>query len=123
MFKPKRVLFEKGTLDTEIGQNIFNIDTVADHKGRASDVVCDNADRDIVVLIDAVGLARYRTDGIQDLADGIDLEHIVYALHHASETLKSHSRVDILLLKLGIVAVAVIIKLREDEYPLYIPSF
>ena len=25
MFKPKRVLFEKGTLDTEVGQNIFNM--------------------------------------------------------------------------------------------------
>lgn len=25
MFKPKRVLFEKGTLDTEVGQNIYNM--------------------------------------------------------------------------------------------------
>ena len=25
MFKPKRVLFEKGTLETEVGQNIFNM--------------------------------------------------------------------------------------------------
>ena len=24
MFIPKRVIFEKGSLDTEIGQNIFN---------------------------------------------------------------------------------------------------
>ena len=25
MFKPKRVLFEKGTLDTEVGKNIYNM--------------------------------------------------------------------------------------------------
>ena len=25
MFKPKRVIFEKGTLDTEVGKNIFNM--------------------------------------------------------------------------------------------------
>ena len=25
MFKPKRVLFEKGTLETEVGQNILNM--------------------------------------------------------------------------------------------------
>ena len=37
MFKPKRVLFEKGTLDTEVGQNIYNM--IKDDKKHRSNKV------------------------------------------------------------------------------------
>ena len=80
-------------------------------------MVRDNADGDIVVLIVAVRLAGDLAGLVDDLTDGVNLEHIVNALHYASETLKSHTGVDILLRKLCVVAVTVVVELRENVVP------
>ena len=90
---------------------------VGDHKHSASGVVGDNADGDIVVSIVAVGLARDSANVVDYLTDGVNLEHIVNALHYASETLKAHTGVDVLLCKLGVVAVAIVVELREYVVP------
>ena len=74
-------------------------------------MVGDNTDRNIVLCIGTVGLTRYLADLVDDLADRIDLEHIVNALHNASKTLKTHTRVYVLLSKLGIITVSVVVEL------------
>ena len=87
------------------------------HKHSTSGVVGDNADRNIVVSVSAVGLARDSANVVDYLTDGVDLEHIVNALHYASETLESHTGIYVLLSKLGVVAVAVVVELRENVVP------
>ena len=76
-----------------------------------------DADRNVVVLVVSVGLARDRADGIEDLTDGIDLEHIINTLEDASETLETHAGVDVLLRELGVIAVAVVVELGEYVVP------
>ena len=92
-------------------------DAVADHKGCASCVVGNGADGDVVVLIRSVGLARNGANGVEYLSDGVNLEHIVYPLHYAGETLETHTGIDVFMLELGIGAVAHIVELRENVVP------
>ena len=80
-------------------------------------MVGDNADRNIVVCIVAVRFARYLAYLVNNFADRVDLKHIVNALHNASKTLKSHTRVYVLLRKLLIRAVAHIVELGENVVP------
>ena len=90
---------------------------VRDHKHGATNMVRNDTDRNVVLGIGSVGLAGNAANGINHLADRIDLKHIVHALHDAGETLKTHTRIDVLLYKLGIVAVSVVVKLRENVVP------
>ena len=79
-------------------------------------------DGHVVCLVLTVGLARRLADGVQDPAVGVDLEHIVHALHHAGEPLQPHAGIDIFLFQFGIVAVPVVIELGKDVVPdLHIP--
>ena len=90
---------------------------VGDHKHCGADVVGDNADRNIVVLIIAVLLAGDLANLTDNLLNGVDLEHIVNALHYASKALKAHTGVDVLLCELGVVALAVVVELGEYVVP------
>jgi len=54
---------------------------------------------------------------LHDVLDGVDLEEVVHALHDAGEALKAHTGIDIAALEAGIVIVAVVIKLGENEVP------
>jgi hypothetical protein len=40
-----------------------------------------------------------------------------HALAHAGQALEAHAGVDVLLLELGVVAVAVVVELGEDDVP------
>ena len=90
---------------------------VGDHEHGASHVVGDDTDGDVVVLVLTVGLAGNFADLVQHAADGIDLKHIVHVLHDARKTLESHARVDVLLLELGVGAVAHVVELGEHVVP------
>ena len=90
---------------------------IRDHKGRGADMVGDDANRDIVSLVRAVGLARNGTDGIKNPADRVHLEHVVHTLHHAGQTLEPHAGIDIFMFQFLIGAVAHIIELGEDVVP------
>ena len=76
-----------------------------------------NTDRDIILCVVAVCLACDLAGLVNNLTDRINLKHIVNSLHYASETLKSHSRIDILLRKLGIISLSVVVELREYVVP------
>ena len=56
-------------------------------------------------------------DLMSDVHNGIDIKEGVNSLADDCQTLKTHAGVDILLLELGIVTLAVIIKLGEDVVP------
>ena len=80
-------------------------------------MVGNHADGDIVVLIVAVGLACNLANGVKYSANGVYLKEVVHALHNAGKSFKTHARVDILLIKLGIIAVAVVVELGEYVVP------
>ena len=90
---------------------------VADHEGRASDMVGDNAQRHVHLVRLAVVCARQLADLVGNVHDGVHVEEGVNALTHDRKTLKAHAGVDILLFKLGIVVVAVVVKLGKDVVP------
>ena len=96
-----------------VGRN----NAVADHKRRTADMVGDNANGNIVLGVFAVSLVRDLADRVENTANGIDLKHVVHALHDARKTLKTHAGIDVLLDKLGIIALAVVVELREDVVP------
>ena len=80
-------------------------------------MVCDDTDGNVVLIVHAVGFAGDFDYLIEYLSYSVNLEHIVNALHYASETLQTHAGIDILMLKLGVSAVAHVIELREYVVP------
>jgi hypothetical protein len=93
------------------------MNAVADHKRGAADVVRDDAQRNIALFIRAVFDARDPRDVLHDVLHGVDEEQIVHALHHAGQALEAHAGVDVLLVERRVVAVAVVVKLGENEVP------
>ena len=91
--------------------------TVADHEARRTDVVGDNTQRNVGLGIVAVIYACLFADGRHDITNGVNLEEVVYTLHNAGKTLKSHTGVDIGLCEACIVVVTVVVKLCENEVP------
>ena len=80
-------------------------------------MVGDNADGNVILFVVAVLLAGDSADLADNLLNGVNLEHIVNALHYASKTLKTHTGVDVLLCELGVVAVTVVVELGEYVVP------
>ena len=70
-------------------------------------MVGNDAQGDILLVVLAVVHAHDLRNMLHDILDGIDQKQVVYALHDASQTLQTHTRVDVLLRHLGIVAFAV----------------
>ena len=60
-------------------------------------MVGNDTDGDIVLCVNAVLLVCDRANGVEYLSYGVNLEEVVNALHNASQTLKTHSCVYILL--------------------------
>ena len=80
-------------------------------------MVGDNTKRDVllfvVVIIDACNVDNM----LHNIADGINLKKVVNALHDTRKSFKTHARVDIAGFKTAVIAVAVVIKLRENKVP------
>ena len=96
---------------------VGNLNAVADHKCGASDVVCNYANGDISLSILAVLNACDLANCIKDLSDSVNLEEVVNVLHYTSKSFKTHTCVDILSCELGVVALAVVVELREYVVP------
>ena len=90
---------------------------VADHHDGGADVVGDNAQGNIGLVALAVVLAGDFGNLVRDVAHGVNIEQRADALNHAREALEAHAGVDVLLLQLGVVAVAVVVELREYVVP------
>ena len=85
-------------------------------------MICDQTDRNIIRFLRPVSLVGDRTDGITDRLHGIDIKYRIHILHHYRQPLQPHTGIDVLLLKLFVIALAVPVKLGEDVVPyLHIP--
>ena len=90
---------------------------VADHHNGGADVIGDNAQGNIGLVALAVVLAGDLGDLVRDVAHGINVKQGADALNHAGQTLEAHAGIDVLLLQLGVVAVAVVVELGEYVVP------
>ena len=90
---------------------------VADHKGSRADVVGDDAQGHVFLAALAVARAGDLRDLVGDVHHGVDIKEGVNVLAHNGKTLKAHAGVDVLLLELGVVVVAVVVELGEDDVP------
>ena len=54
---------------------------------------------------------------VRDVHDGVDVKQALHALADDRQTLQTHTGVDVLLHEVGVVAVAVVVKLGEDVVP------
>ena len=80
-------------------------------------MVGDDTQGDIHLVALAVKCSGYLGHLVGDVHNGVDIKQRVNALAHDSKALKSHTGVDILLNKVGVVALAVVIKLAENIVP------
>ena len=92
-------------------------DAVADHKGRAADVVGDDAQGNVHLMALAVICAGKLADLVGDVHDCVDVKERVNVLADDGKTFETHAGVDILLLELGVVVVAVVVELGKDVVP------
>ena len=91
--------------------------TVADHENGTADMVRDHAQRNILLVALAVVCAGQLADLVGDMHDGVDVKERIDALADHCETLQAHARIDVLLLELGVVVMAVVVKLTEHIVP------
>ena len=92
-------------------------DAVADHKGGGTDVVGNNAQRNVGLLILAVPDARDFADVFHNILYGVHEEEVVHLLHNAGKTLQSHARINVGVLQGSVGSLAVAFKLGEHEVP------
>ena len=92
-------------------------DAVRDHEGDGTDVVRDDADGNVLLRVFLVPRARDLADVLGQSAQRIHVEQGIHVLHRDSQTLEAHAGVDVLLDELGVIAVAVVVELRENDVP------
>ena len=80
-------------------------------------MVRDDAEGDILFRILLVAAVRERSDLLHHRPVRIDIKEGGHVLTDDRKPLQSHARIDVFMLKLGIDAVSVIIKLRKDDVP------
>ena len=90
---------------------------VSDHKGGGTDMVSDDTQGDIPLLALPVAGTRQLRDLVGDVHYRIYIEQGVDILTSHSQTLQTHTRVDVLLCQIAVVAVAVIVELGEHVVP------
>ena len=76
-----------------------------------------NAQRNVLLCVGFIFNAGDIAYMLHDIFYGINLKEVVNPLHYASKTFKSHTGVYIFLFKLGIIAVAVVVKLGKYVVP------
>lgn len=98
-------------------------DAVADEHQRGADVVGDHAQRDVRLVVGAVGVAGQLGGAVEDHPAGVDLEEVVDALKDGGEALQAEAGVDVLARQVAedletVLAVTVAaLVLHEDQVP------
>ena len=80
-------------------------------------MVGDDAQGHVGLMTVAIVRAGDLADLVGDVHDGVDIEQRVHTLADDGQTLQAHTGIDVLLNEVGVVAVAVIVKLGKDVVP------
>ena len=91
--------------------------SVSNHKGRCADMVGDNTQAHIGLIALTVGSAGNIGNVVGNVHNRVHIEQRVYILADNSQTLQTHTGIDVLLNQFGVVTVAVIVELGEHIVP------
>ncbi len=91
--------------------------TVGNQECSPADVVCNDAQGNILLRVFAVSDTGLAADFLHDILHGIHKEQVINPLHDAGKAFKAHSGVNVWLFKRGIAAFAVTVKLLENNVP------
>ena len=80
-------------------------------------MVGDDTEGHVGLLVIAVTHPGDLADLLHDVLHGVHQEQVVHALHNAGQPLQAHAGVDVLLGQVGVVAMAVVVKLGEHVVP------
>ena len=92
-------------------------DTVRDHHDGGADVVGDDAQGHVRLVAVAIVRTGDLADLVGDVHNGVHIEERIHALADNGQTLEAHAGVDVFLNEVGVVAVAVVVKLGKDVVP------
>ena len=92
-------------------------DSVRDHHDGGADMVGDDAQGHVRLMAVAIVRAGDLADLVGDVHDGVHIEERIHTLADNGQTLKAHAGVDVFLNEVGVVAVAVVVKLGKDVVP------
>ena len=92
-------------------------DAVRNHKRGGTDVIRYDTDGNIPLMLFLISFACQLADPVSQRLNGIHVKNGIHILHHRSQTLQAHARIDVLLDQVGIMAVAVIVELGEHVVP------
>ena len=82
-------------------------------------MVCDQTDGNIVLMMYPIRFAGNPTYQVTKGTDGIYIENGIYVLDNNSQTLKTHTGINILLFQSCIIAISVILKLGKYVVPYF----
>ena len=80
-------------------------------------MIGDDAQGHVGLVAVTIVCAGDLADLVGDVHDGVHIEERVHALADNGQTLKAHAGIDVLLNEVGVVAVAVVVKLGKDVVP------
>ena len=92
-------------------------DAVGNHKGSRTDMVGNQTDGNVLRLVLLIFRMGELADLVPEGAHSIHVKDGIHILHHAGQTLQAHAGVDVLLLQLGIMVMAVVVKLGKYVVP------
>ena len=74
-------------------------------------MVCDDTNGNVNLMLLAIFHACLLTNRIADIFYGIHIENGIYVLDNNSQTLKTHTGINILLLQFAVVSMSIIVEL------------
>ena len=92
-------------------------DTVGNHKCYRTDMVCDHTDGNIFFVFRLVLYIGIFADFVADGFNRIYVKNGIHILHYGSQTLQSHTGINVFIFKFFIVAISVIIELGKYVVP------
>ena len=97
-------------------------DTVRNHKGTGTDVVCDQTNGNVLHRIGLIFRMCQLTHTVTQCLQCVHIENGIHILYNHSQTLQSHTSIDILLFQLGVMVVSIILELGKYVVPyLHVP--
>ena len=80
-------------------------------------MVGDDTQSHVCLVIGMVSDVCNLADMLHDVLNGVHFKEVVHALHDASQTFQTHTRINVLVFHFGVMSVAVAVELAEYQVP------
>ena len=92
-------------------------DSIRNHKRCGTDVVCDQTNGNIVLLIDMIRMFCDLGNLFAECTYGIYIKNRIYILNSNSQTLQTHTGIDVLMFEFCVISVSIVVKLCKYIIP------